>query len=297
MISDQTLHAMAAAISETGAEALACDRAVPVGGGSINACYRLEADGCTYFAKLNRAAGLSMFEAERDGLTELATAGSVRVPEPVCTGQAGDVAFLIMEYIPFGRPVADSAARLGRGLAEMHRHTGEAFGWWRDNTIGSTSQPNEQNDDWVSFWRQRRLGHQLRLAAANGFGGALQRRGERLLAELPAFFTNYRPLPSLLHGDLWGGNYAVDGSGAPVIFDPAVYYGDRETDLAMTKLFGGFSEDFYAAYREAWPLDAGYRQRETLYKLYHVLNHANLFGGGYARQAEGMMDQLLSELG
>jgi protein-ribulosamine 3-kinase len=238
-----------------------------------------------------------MFEAERDGLTELAGVGSVRVPVPVCTGQAGGSAFLVMEYIRFGRPAADSAARLGRGLAEMHRHAGESFGWWRDNTIGSTPQPNGLDDDWVRFWRDRRLGHQLHLAAANGFGGTLQRLGERLLAELPAFFTAYRPTPSLLHGDLWGGNYAVDGSGAPVIFDPAVYYGDRETDLAMTKLFGGFSEDFYAAYREAWPLDAGYRQREALYKLYHVLNHANLFGGGYARQAEGMMDQLLSELG
>ena len=297
MITDPTLQAIAVAVSGTGAQQPAWERAVPVGGGSINACYRLEGGGGSYFVKLNRAAGLPMFEAERDGLTELAGAGSVRVPVPVCAGQAGDAAFLVMEYIPFGRPAADSAARLGTGLAALHRVTGEAFGWWRDNTIGSTSQPNEQNDDWVSFWRQRRLGHQLRLAAANGFGGSLQRLGERLLADLPALFTDYRPCASLLHGDLWGGNYAVDGSGAPVVFDPAVYYGDRETDLAMTELFGGFPEEFQAAYREAWPLDVGYRQRKTLYKLYHVLNHANLFGGGYARQAEGMMEQLLSELG
>lgn len=297
MISGDVLQAVVAAISESLAEPVACDRAVPVGGGSINACYRLEGGGSPYFVKLNRASGLPMFEAERDGLTELAAAGCVRVPEPVCAGQAGTSAFLVMEYIPFGRPVPDSAVRFGRELAALHRQAGEAFGWWRDNTIGSTPQPNDRDADWVRFWRERRLGHQLRLAAANGFGGALQRLGERLIEGLPAFFSSYRPVPSLLHGDLWGGNYAVDGNGAPVIFDPAVYHGDRETDLAMTELFGGFPEGFYAAYREAWPLDAGYRQRKTLYKLYHVLNHANLFGGGYARQAERMMEQLLSELG
>lgn len=297
MISNDVLQGISVAVSEAEPGAVSLERAVPVGGGSINTCYCLQGGGHAYFAKLNQASGLAMFEAERDGLAELAAAGSIRVPVPVCSGQVEGSAFLVMKYIRFGRTLPGSAARLGRELASLHRHTGEAFGWWRDNTIGSTPQPNAEDGDWVRFWRDQRLGHQLQLAAQHGFGGSLQRRGELLLERLPAFFAAYRPVPSLLHGDLWGGNYAMDEEGAPVIFDPAVYYGDREADLAMTELFGGFPEDFYAAYHEAWPLDAGYGQRKTLYKLYHVLNHANLFGGGYAHQAERMTEQLLSELG
>jgi fructosamine-3-kinase len=145
----------------------------------------------------------------------------------------------------------------------------------------------------MPFWRDQRLGYQLKLAARSGRD--LLKKGERILADLGAFFQNYRPVPSLLHGDLWGGNVsAVERQ--PVIFDPAVYYGDREADLAMTELFGGFSEQFYQAYRDTWPLDDGYPVRKTLYNLYHVLNHFNLFGGGYGSQAERMIDSLLSEL-
>ena len=298
MIPNDILQAIAMAATEAVSAPVHIRRAVSVGGGDINACYRLEADGRDYFAKLNACARLGMFEAERDGLTELAETGALRVPAPVCCGQAGDVAFLVMEHIPFGPETADSAVLLGGGLAAMHRHTSERFGWRRDNTIGATAQPNAWDDDWVRFYGERRLAHQLRLAAAHGHGDELQRLGARLIAGLPGFYAGgYQPVASLLHGDLWGGNHATDGQGKPVIFDPAVYYGDREADLAMTELFGGFPECFYAAYREAWPLDAGYRHRKTLYKLYHVLNHANLFGGAYAAQAVRMMQQLLSELG
>lgn len=297
MIPDDGLQAIAMAISGAERVPVRIRRAVPVGGGDINACYRLETDGRDYFAKLNGGTHLAMFEAERDGLLALAGADALRVPEPVCSGVIGDTAFLILEHIAFGPGTADSAVRLGRGLAALHRHTAERFGWHRDNTIGTTTQPNAWDDDWLRFYGQQRLAHQLRLAAGKGHGGGLQRLGERLIAGLPGFYAGYRPVPSLLHGDLWGGNHAVDGQGGPVIFDPAVYYGDREADLAMTELFGGFPEAFYAAYREAWPLDAGYGHRKTLYKLYHVLNHANLFGGGYAAQAGRMMQLLLSELG
>lgn len=296
MIPDDVLRGIADAVFEAGHGAISHARATPVGGGSINACYRLDGDGSIYFAKLSDDSGLAMFEAERDGLAELAAAGCIRVPVPVCCGQAGGMAFLVMEHVRFGRTLPESAARLGRELAALHRVTDESFGWWRDNTIGSTPQANARDDDWVCFWRDQRLGYQLRLAAKRGYGGSLQRKGERLLEALPAFFATYRPVPSLLHGDLWGGNYASDEHGAPVIFDPAVYYGDRETDLAMTELFGGFPPEFYQAYRETWPPDAGYGQRKILYKLYHVLNHVNIFGGGYAPQAEQMMDQLLSEV-
>ena len=296
MIPDDVLRSIADAVSEDGHGVMPHAHATPVGGGSINTCYRLEGGDSIYFAKLNDGSGLTMFEAERDGLAELAAAGCIRVPVPVCCGQAGGMAFLVMEHVRFGRTSPGSAARLGRELAALHRVTGEAFGWWRDNTIGSSPQPNARDDDWVCFLRDQRLGFQLRLAAKHGYGGSLQRKGERLLEDMPAFFTTYQPVPSLLHGDLWGGNYATDEDGAPVIFDPAVYYGDRETDLAMTELFGGFPQEFYDTYRETWPLDAGYSRRKILYKLYHVLNHMNIFGGGYAPQAEQMMDQLLSEV-
>ena len=169
------------------------------------------------------------------------------------------------------------------------------FGWPRDNTIGTTPQVNAWGDDWAEFFRDRRIAPQLALAARNGHGGALQRDGERLLAAIPALLAGHAPAPSLLHGDLWSGNAACLATGEPVIFDPAVYYGDREADLAMTELFGGFGADFYAAYRDAWPLPDGYERRRTLYNLYHVLNHLNLFGGGYGAQAETMIARLLAE--
>ena len=182
---------------------------------------------------------------------------------------------------------------LGRRLARLHRVTGSRFGWDRDNTIGATPQVNTPGSDWIAFWREHRLGFQLGLAARNGHGGRLQQRGGQLMEKLPEFFRDCTPAPSLLHGDLWGGNAGFDASGDPVIYDPAVYYGDRETDIAMTELFGGFSADFYSGYNAEFPLDAGYAHRKDLYNLYHVLNHLNLFGGGYGAQAERMIDRLL----
>ena len=175
----------------------------------------------------------------------------------------------------------------------MNGEKSARFGFAHDNFIGTTPQPNGWKVDWIDFWREHRLGFQLQLAEQNGYGGQLQSLGEKLMDALPAFFKDYTPQPSLLHGDLWNGNHAYLQDGTPTIFDPATYYGDRECDLAMTELFGGYSEDFYTAYRAAFPLDAGYATRKTLYNLYHILNHANLFGGGYARQAEGMIRRLL----
>ncbi len=169
-------------------------------------------------------------------------------------------------------------------------------GYISGNTIGSTPQYNQRDNDWVHFWQQQRLGSQLQLAAANGYGGTLQTQGEQLLARLGEFFCDYRPQASLLHGDLWGGNAAADAKGQPVLFDPACYYGDREADIAMTELFGGFGSDFYAAYQAEFPLDAGYKTRKTLYNLYHIINHVNLFGSGYLSQANAMLGKLLAEL-
>ena len=263
-------------------------------GGSISSAYVLHGDERTYFVKLNGAHLLAMFEAEAAGLGEIAASATIRVPQVICCGCSHGQAYLVLEHIRFAPGNHDSHCQLGRALAQMHRHTGQQFGWQRDNTIGSTPQFNQQGSDWVGFWREQRLGFQLTLAAQNGYGGQLQTLGDRLLNRLDGFFVDYRPLPSLLHGDLWSGNYAFSDDGTPLVFDPAVYYGDRETDLAMTELFGGFPDDFYAAYQEAYPLDAGYTQRKTLYNLYHILNHLNLFGAGYLGQAEAMLARLLS---
>lgn len=265
-----------------------------VGGGCINQAYTLGDDGRRYFVKLNDAARLAMFEAEAAGLAELRAAEAIRVPRPVATGTAGGRAFLVMEHLALGG--RGNGARFGEALAALHRRTAERYGWQRDNTIGATPQPNAWRDDWVAFWREQRLGFQLDLAARRGAGNRLIERGHELMDRLPAFFTDYRPAPSLLHGDLWGGNMDTDTAGRPVIFDPAVYYGDREADLAMTELFGGPGGDFYRAYAATWPLDPGYGLRKTLYNLYHILNHYNLFGGGYAGQAERMTERLLAEL-
>ena len=267
---------------------------VQVGGGSINEAYRLKSDGQSFFVKLNSAALLDMFEAEAAGLQALRDAEALHIPEPLVWGASGSKAFLVMEYLDVGG--AGSAAQLGEGLAAMHRCTGEQFGWHRDNTIGSTPQPNTPDKSWLHFWSEQRLGFQINLACESGAARALEERGGRLIEWLPAFMDGREPEPSLLHGDLWSGNYAFTQKGEPTIFDPAVYYGDRETDIAMTELFGGFGTDFYAAYNNAWPLDSGYALRKTLYNLYHILNHYNLFGSGYLSQAQNMMDRLLSEV-
>jgi len=164
------------------------------------------------------------------------------------------------------------------------------FGWHRPNTIGTTPQPNDWAEDWTEFWIDRRIGWQLRLARRRG--GQFP-QSDRLLAAIPSLLEGHQPQPALLHGDLWSGNAAVTADGVPVIFDPATYWGDRETDLAMTELFGGFPDRFYTGYRSVYPYEPGYEIRKSLYNLYHILNHFNLFGGGYASQANAMIDRLL----
>jgi len=277
----------------TGVKA-ALNRQGSVGGGCISRAMRVQYGEVDYFVKLNSASQVGMFEAEAQGLLELQNSNTLRVPEPVCWGVAGDSAYLVMENLQTGGHA--NPATLGAGLARQHRVTRDRYGWFRNNTIGATLQVNTEADDWIGFWREHRLQFQLELAASRGHGGRLQSQGERLLDVFPQLFASYSPQASLLHGDLWSGNYAYTREGEPVIFDPAVYFGDREADLAMTELFGGFGRDFYSAYADHLPLDDGYPVRKTLYNLYHILNHLNMFGGGYLSQAQAMLDELLSEL-
>jgi len=283
------------AIRHATGQAFYPDHRQPVGGGCINRTELLEGAGQRYFVKLNDASRLEMFEAESAGLQEIASSGSIRVPKPVVSGSADGQSFLVLEFLDLGRSHRASDVALGRNLANLHRHTASRFGWRRNNTIGATPQINTETQDWVVFFREHRLRFQLDLVARRG-ARRLHEQGEALLEVLPRYFADYHPTPSLLHGDLWGGNHGALRDGTPVVFDPAVYYGDREADIAMTELFGGFGQEFYSAYNAAWPLDPGFAIRKHLYNLYHVLNHYNLFGGGYADQASGLIARLLDEI-
>jgi fructosamine-3-kinase len=291
---DSIFASLAAAISAATGRHMASEPEAAVGGGSINDCHRWMSREGPLFVKLAAGDRLWMFEAEADGLRELARAQAVRVPSVLGHGTDAGRAFLALEWVDFGGSSSRSEALLGEKLAVQHRVSAAEFGWHRGNTIGSTPQRNDPDRDWIRFFVERRLRFQLDLAARNGHAGRITELGALLCDRAGAFFATYRPLPSLLHGDLWGGNWATDASGQPVLFDPAVYFGDREADLAMTRLFGGFGPSFYSAYEAAWPLDVGGADRRTLYNLYHVLNHLNLFGGGYLRQAQAMIDQLLA---
>lgn len=270
--------------------------ATPIGGGCINSAVRLSDGERSYFVKTNRPASLDMFEAERDGLRAMAAPGAPRVPVPVTAGATDDIAYLVLEYVPMQRLSGTAWMRLGEQLAGLHRMTAGEFGWHRDNTIGSTPQVNNRLPAWIDFWREHRLGYQLSLAETNELDRDVVAGGRELLERIDELLAGHDPQPSLLHGDLWSGNVAADDQGEPVLFDPAVYYGDRETDIAMSELFGRFDQRFYDAYQASWPLAPGYARRRTLYNLYHMLNHFNLFGGGYAGQVRRMINELLAEL-
>ncbi len=294
MLSDSLRTALENAVVRASGAPFAISRATAAAGGCIHSSWVLESGATRYFAKTNDARLAATFAAEADGLVALA-GGGMRVPQPVAQGEADGKAFLVLEHLPLGPGTDAGFHQLGRRLARLHEHRGGEFGWHRDNFIGLTPQPNARHASWCEFWRRARLAPQLELAARNGHRGEVQALGERVIEAAPRLLEGHTPAPSLLHGDLWSGNAGFLGHGAPVVFDPAVYYGDAEADLAMTELFGGFPPSFYEGYREVRPIGEGYRLRRVLYNLYHVLNHLNLFGAGYLTQAERMMERLLSE--
>ena len=292
-------HAVASAIANATSAPFQLTSADPVSGGCIHTALEIvgRAPGDNrYFAKVNDAAHAAMFAAEADGLAAIRETGAVRVPRVVTQGADDEFSWLVLEWLDLQPLGPAGAATLGAALAAQHRAPQRTFGWPRDNFIGATPQRNTPSDDWLAFWRQHRLHAQLRLAAAKRLPSRMIDRGERLAADCGAFFRTYAPAPSLLHGDLWGGNASSLPDATPVIFDPAVYVGDREADVAMTELFGGYPKDFLAAYRNHWPLDDGYTVRRDFYNLYHVLNHANLFAGEYVRQSGDAIEKLLAEI-
>lgn len=282
---------IAAHISQATSQPFQISQRRSVGGGSINQAYAVSEGNRAYFVKLNQASQIAMFEAEAMGLQQIANSKTIRVPNPICSGAVDQSAYIVLEWLELGYGDQRAWEAMGRNLAAMHRvDSAKGFGWDRNNTIGATPQINHWTADWVEFFTEHRLGYQFRLASRRG--GRFPKQ-DQLLAALPQLLADHQPQPSLVHGDLWTGNAAVTQQGDPVILDPAVYFGDREVDIAMSQLFGSFPASFYQAYNEAFPLEPGYSQRKILYNLYHILNHFNLFGGSYESQANQMIATLL----
>jgi len=275
-----------------------------VSGGDIHQAYQLHTNQGNLFLKLNQAHLLPLFETEAHNLNAIQQSNSMRCPKVIGSGIfQNNQAWLLMEYLNLTNHGDD--LQRGRDLALMHHQVNKSpqpFGWFEDNYIGHTTQRNQWHFEWIEFYGKQRLQPQLELAQLRGAKADLFDLGQQLITALPFWFQDYQPEASLLHGDLWGGNSAfvketIAGSTTTeaVIYDPACYYGDRETDIAMTELFGGFSAEFYAGYNEVFPLDVGYAQRKPLYNLYQVINHFNLFGGQYEQQALQIIQALLKQ--
>jgi protein-ribulosamine 3-kinase len=261
-------------------------------GGCISEAYRITDEReNNYFLKLNPSPK-DLFIKEADGLRELKKADVIKVPKVITSNEE----FLLTEFISPGSRSKNFFEDFGRRFAQLHKHNAKKFGFYEDNYIGANPQiniPNEEEEnDWIAFFFNKRILYQYKLAEKNGYAKKELRDGISSLEKIiHKVIGNTSEPPSLLHGDLWGGNYMVDGKGNACLIDPAVYYGNREADLAMTKLFGGFSSEFYNAYHNIYPLTEGYEYRESIYTLYHVLNHLNLFGTSYYSQAISLIAQ------
>ncbi len=252
----------------------------PVSGGDINTCFLFKCAQQEYFVKSNKATcSAAMFHAETESLLHLGAQSAIRVPNPIVQGDVDGIYYLVLEAMHLSE--SGDWEALGRGLANLHRHQSRYYGWQDDNFIGRNHQYNQKHSCWSDFWWECRLRPQLNLACESDHRVTLEPLIEPLHDASRSVLAEHRPEASLLHGDLWRGNVGFGRRGEPVIFDPASYYGDRETDLALTCLFGGFPVSFYNAYTTAWPLPPGNEDRLHLYNLYHLLNHLNLFGGGY----------------
>ena len=287
-------------------------RWTPLSGGSISNAWKVETTEGVFLMKTGDEAHRAMFEKEAEGLREIAGTGTVAVPRLVGFGtatletmaqhegaeahqearvsdQEARVSYIVMEFVQGGE-APDTAERLGRGVAAMHEVKRDRFGFRHDNFIGRLPQPNGWMEDWVDFLRNRRLGFQADIAAKRGRMPTQRRsRMERLLAGLDRWIPR-NVTPSLLHGDLWGGNWVVGPGGEPYLIDPAVFYGDAELELAFTELFGGFPARFYDAYFEVRPIDRkGYAERKPLYQLYYLLVHLNHFGESYGPAVDGVL--------
>jgi fructosamine-3-kinase len=258
-------------------------------GGNINLAYHISGHNQQYFVKINQREQLEQFETEVLSLKAMHHAHCIRVPAVICAGQTIDKAFLVLEYLPFEGETVTGWQNLAQQLAKLHmQHDQAMYGFDWDTLLGSTTQPNKWQSNWSSFFSEQRIGWLLQLLLEQGFGFG---KIDYLVEQCRQRLQHYQPPPSLLHGDLWRGNVGFVAD-SPAVFDPACYFGDRETDLAYSTLFGRFPEPFYQAYNEFYPLDKAYEERKDLYNLYHVLNHAYLFRGAYLVQAQELIKQL-----
>lgn len=298
MTLDKFWLVIADVISEQTRQQFSPSRVMPVGGGDINENYFLEGEDQKYFVKINRR-HYQLFAAEAQALEQIQATHTIRVPAVVAQGITQQFAFLVLEALPLSANQDASQFTLGEQLASLHRVSASKlsdglYGWPSENFIGSTPQYNQPRQSWADFWHKNRLQPQLTMAYTNGFSDVLRAYEKELLARSDILLAEHHPPPSLVHGDLWSGNAGCLQDGTPVIFDPASYYGDREVDLAMTELFGGFSAGFYRGYTRSWPLSADYEKRKPLYNLYHMLNHLNVFGGGYLGSCVRLINNLLT---
>lgn len=265
--------------------------ATRVSGGSINEAAKLDIEELgACFLKWNRSADPDMFVKEVSGLKLLRSAETtLRIPEVIIQGELeGGTGYLLLEFVEDGRHADHSARQFGEQLAALHANRSNRFGLDEDNYIGRLPQSNSRHDDWINFFIEERMEPQLNMALEAGkFRASITGSFNAMYRKLPDIFPEDKP--SLLHGDLWGGNYFYDTEGTAVIYDPAVYYGHREIELAFTHLFGGFSSAFYEGYNNVLPIEAGFEERKDIYNLYPLLVHTNLFGGSYVRQVEGIV--------
>ncbi|MEO0443615.1 MAG: fructosamine kinase family protein [Pseudomonadota bacterium] len=279
-------------ISDVARAAFRAQSITPIHGGDIHQSYQISDNhGLNFFLKTNHRHQMQVFSAEKIALDTLGNTLCIKTPKALFDGCYKHTAFLLMEFLGFTETGDDYL--LGQQLAKLHRHTEPQFGFESDNFIGSTPQQNPRHQHWIDFWIDARIGPQLERAYNNNDNNGLYSMGCALIDIIPELLKDHKPSASLVHGDLWAGNKRFLGDGSPVIFDPACYYGDREVDIAMTELFGGFSRDFYRGYHSEWPLAKGYQQRKTLYNLYHLLNHLNLFGDAYLSSCFGTIKALI----
>lgn len=287
-------HAIAKQLSDTLLFDFKIIEKSKVDGGEISECYMISDGEQRYFVKCNTREFLNRYELEAENLKKLRETNTVYVPELVHIGKSKHNSFIILNYLPTKSLDSDkSSYDFGVQLARLHAWGEQKeYGFDTDNFIGSTLQPNAWNKKWSRFFSEQRIGWQLQLLAEKGirFGNISD-----IVLQIHKQLINHNPKPSLLHGDLWSGNVANSPFG-PICYDPACYWGDRECDIAMTELFGSLSSHFYQGYNSISPLDAGYLDRKTIYNLYHILNHCNLFGGHYLDEAEQLLSKIVQDV-
>lgn len=260
-------------------------------GGDINLCYWISNNQQKYFVKLNDINHFDHFESEAYALKQIESCHQINCPEAICIGKTLDKSYLVLSYIPFETPISNDWYHLGKQLAQMHKTSSHGqFGWQHDNYIGDTLQPNKWQSNWRTFFAEQRIAWQLQLLYEKSIKlGDI----DHITQVCHDALLHHTVKPCLVHGDLWQGNMGFSEH-KPVIFDPACYYGDREVDIAMTELFGQLPDDFYQGYQAEFPLSESYEQRKLVYNFYHILNHANLFGGVYVEQSRAALSRILS---